>query len=245
MRWTLTPSAHLLIDVSHWGHFFPRRHSSRWAGPCVRARVVPGGIIPLTLLKFWAKEPFSQRVGCGFPASADQWAPCGRLRKKKEKKSTFHLLATEASGGDKRRSTFSTSRCHYAWKQQRRSRFIFEKTNLLTKLALRRSGMTSRCLLSSVCVTGRVDGKRPLSKRWQRRNIWNWWRRAKSNKCFSAYPPVAHVARTQSVQLTQQRVRDEKLQFPMNQFHMVFEWANKTAKTWNTPAPDGSRTQEI
>lgn len=149
------------------------------------------------------------------------WTPQEKKRKK-EKKSTFHLLATEASGGDKRRSTFSTSRCHYAWKQQRRSRFIFEKTNVLTKLALRRSGMTSWCLLSGVCVTGRVEGKRPLSKRWQRRNIWNWWRRAKSNKCFSAYPPVAHVARTQSVQLTQQRVRDEKLQFPMNQFHMVW-----------------------
>lgn len=76
-------------------------------------------------------------------------------------------------------------------------------------------------------------------------NIWNWWRRAKSNKFFTADPPVAPVAWTQSVQLTQQRVRDEKLQFAVDQFHMAFEWANKTAKTHNTPAPDASPTREI
>lgn len=46
-----------------------------------RVRVVPGESFPVTLWRFSAKELFSQRFGCGFPASADQWAPCGRFRK--------------------------------------------------------------------------------------------------------------------------------------------------------------------
>lgn len=127
----------------------------------------PGRSSPWPFESSGLKSRFHSALAVGFLPRLTSGLLVDASGKKKKKKSTFHLLTTEASGGDKRRSTFSTSRCHYAWKQQRRSRFIFEKTNVLTKLTLRRSGMTSWCLSSSVCVTGRVEGKRPLSERWQ------------------------------------------------------------------------------
>lgn len=44
---------------------------------------------------------------------------------------------------------------------------FLKKTNVLTKLALRWSGMTSWCLSSSVYITSRVEGKRSGCKWWQ------------------------------------------------------------------------------
>lgn len=135
-------------------------------------------------------------------------------------------------------------------KSKRRARFIKKKTKNKRINQISPSAVRSDKLMSfKQRVHYKPCGRKALSVQvmaaLERRNIWNWWRRAKSNKCFTADPPVAHVAWTQSVQLTQQRVRDEKLQFAVDQFHMAFEWANKTAKTRNTPAPDASRTREI
>lgn len=44
---------------------------------------------------------------------------------------------------------------------------FLKKTNILTKLALQQSGMTSWCLSSNVYITSRGEGKRSWSKWWQ------------------------------------------------------------------------------
>lgn len=113
---------------------------------------------------------------------------------------------------------------------------------MITTLAHQRSALTSWSLWDSILRVSRLNKHhimavcRPTllvqaTAAFEKRNIRNSWKRAKSNKFFTTDSLDPHIAWTEHVQLTQHRVRDEKkMEFTMDHFHMAFEWSNKTAQ---------------